>query len=120
MNKVPRQSNNRRGDPLEKTIERRVCSYAEREYGMEVRKFVSSNHRCVPDRMFFGDNGLIFFIEFKRKGLKLTIGQGREKSRLEKKGARIYVVDGVDAGKELIDRIVEDHNFRHEVGGWIR
>lgn len=90
--------------PLEKGIERKVCEYA-KERGVLVYKFSSPNHAAVPDRMFIFC-GTVFFIEFKREGCKPTIPQDREHARMRRNGAHVYVVDNIEYGKSLIDRIV--------------
>ncbi len=88
---------------LEKQIESAVCKYAE-ENGFLQHKFSSPAHFGVPDRIFFGDLGLVFMIEFKRKGGKPTAAQEREAMRLKMLGHRVYLVDSVEFGKEVIDR----------------
>lgn len=88
-------------DPLEKDIERRVCDYA-KELKMLVYKFTSPSRRSVPDRMFITELGIVFFIEFKRLGGNLTPAQEVEIEKIRKTGVRVYVVNNVEHGKEII------------------
>lgn len=88
---------------LEKQIEATVCKYAE-ENGYLQYKFSSPGHWAVPDRIFFGDLNCVFLIEFKRQGGKPTAAQEREATRLKMLGHRVYLVDSVEFGKEVIDR----------------
>ena len=90
----------------ESDIESRVCDYAKRKYNFMARKFTSPNHRSVPDRLFLGDNGHHFFIEFKAPGGRNTSGQEREQKRLKERGHRVYVCDNVEHGKHIVDREV--------------
>ena len=94
----------RREDPLESTIEAKVCAYARTKKFYD-RKFVSPNNRSVPDRLLVSPSGQLFFIEFKRKGKQPTEGQRREINDLRDRGQKVYVVDDVDTGKALIDRL---------------
>lgn len=98
---------------LEKDIEARVCQYA-RTFGVLTRKFTSPSHRSVPDRLFLFPGGLTVFIEFKQKGKKLTKPQHNECRKLIDLGHKVYLVDNVDGGKQLVDKIMEvvQTNFR--------
>lgn len=91
---------------LEKDIESAVCKYAQQTYDMLARKYTSPSHRSVPDRLFLGHGDHHFFIEFKKPGGKLTSGQEREIEKLKKRGHRVYVIDNVEEGKEVIDNEV--------------
>jgi len=91
-------------DPLEKDIERKVCDYA-KSLKMLCYKFTSPSRRSVPDRMFITQAGVVFFIEFKRKGCKPTAAQMVEMVKIQKQGIKCYVVDNVDYGKSLINTI---------------
>jgi c-di-GMP-binding flagellar brake protein YcgR len=86
---------------LEKQIESKVCKYA-RDKGYLVYKFTSPQRRSVPDRIFISPRGVVFFIEFKRKGGKLTKGQEAEIERMAQNNAVVFVVDNVEQGYEAI------------------
>lgn len=90
---------------LEKDIEKRVCDYA-KEKGLLVYKFTSPARMAVPDRVFITSAGLVFFIEFKRKGEKPTPAQAREHQRLTDYNVNVFVIDDVVKGKLVIDLMV--------------
>lgn len=92
---------------LEKDIESAVCSYATKTYDMLARKYTSPSHRSVPDRLFLGHGDHHFFIEFKKEGGRLTLGQEREIEKLKKRGHRVYVVDDIEEGKRVVDTEVQ-------------
>lgn len=88
-------------NPLEKDIEKRVCDYA-KSLGMLVYKFTSPSRRSVPDRMFITKTGVVFFIEFKKKGQKPTDSQAVEITKIRVTGVPVYVVDDVAEGKKIV------------------
>lgn len=90
---------------LEKQIEEKVCKYA-KEKGMLVYKFTSPNRSACPDRMMILPHGQVFFIEFKREGLRATPAQEREHSRLRGHGVAVFVVDSVNQGYSIIDNML--------------
>src|SRR5688572_33384626 len=96
-------------NPLEKDIEKRVCTHA-RELGILCYKFTSPARSHVPDRLFILPGGRVFFIEFKRKGQKPTAAQEVEIAKMQKQGVTVYVVDGVERGKYLVNS--EFHRVR--------
>lgn len=100
MPKLPRFLD--RSDPLEKNIERAVCDYA-KSLGVATYKFTSPARRSVPDRIFIAPGGVIYFVEFKRRGQKATGAQRIEIARLRALGCTVSVVDNVVDGKELVD-----------------
>lgn len=87
---------------LEKQIERSVCEYA-KSREMLVYKFTSPERAAVPDRMFITPDGKVWFIEFKREGMKPTAPQMREHERLRGHGVTVFVVDTVDKGRAAVD-----------------
>jgi hypothetical protein len=91
------------GKMLEKDIERKVCKYA-KVLGIEPYKFSSPARAAVPDRMFVFE-GLVFFIEFKRKGYKPTSAQHREINRLRNHGVPVFVIDSIETGKYVMDLV---------------
>lgn len=88
-------------------IQARVVQYARTEYPerLEARKFQAGRFGSNgwPDYDFLTEGGDIFFIEFKAPGKDLTPLQEERVKRLRKLGHRVYVVDNVDVGKEVID-----------------
>lgn len=89
-------------NPLEKDIEKKVCDYA-KSLKMLCYKFTSPSRRSVPDRMFITQAGVVFFIEFKRKGQKPTAGQEVEIAKIRATGIQCYVVDNVEQGKRIVN-----------------
>lgn len=92
-------------DPLEKDIEKRVCDYA-KSLKMLVYKFTSPSRRSVPDRMFITEKGVVFFIEFKRKGQKPTAAQEVEIEKIRANGLLVEIIDDVQMGKRIIDELL--------------
>jgi len=87
---------------LEKQIERSVCDYAKSNRFL-VYKFTSPERAAVPDRLLITPKGVVFFIEFKREGVKVTPAQDREHERLRVQGVAVFVVDSVENGRTTID-----------------
>jgi len=89
---------------LESRIEARVCKYAS-DKGFLVYKFTSPARAAVPDRMLIHPSGHVVFVEFKAGGKKPTPAQEREHMRLRGHNITVYVVDDIEVGKMMIDRI---------------
>ena len=87
----------------ESRIEKEVCKFAKSK-GIHSRKFTSPGHKGVPDRLFFGPCG-VFFIEFKKKGGKLSPSQVREITLMRSEGCRVFVIDSIGDGEMLISAI---------------
>lgn len=87
----------------ESEIERQVSYYAKSK-GWLVYKFVSPSQRGVPDRIFIG-GGEIFFIEFKAPGKKPTKLQDKIFSKIRGELFEVYIIDDVEQGKKLIDKL---------------
>ena len=47
--------------------------------------------------------GTVFFVEFKREGMKPTPQQTREHDRLRGHKVAVFVVDSVDAGRLVVN-----------------
>lgn len=89
-------------NPLEKEIEKHVVARAIR-LGCYVKKFTSPSSRSVPDRLFITPEGVVFFIEFKRLGEKLTPAQAVEIEKIRTKKVKVFVVDNVQDGKNVVE-----------------
>jgi hypothetical protein len=85
----------------EKSIEKKVCEFAEKR-GCYVRKFTSPARRGVPDRIFITPSGVVFFVEFKKRGGLTTELQNREIEKLRKVNVPVYVVDSVEVGEHVV------------------
>ena len=90
--------------PLEKYIEGKVCDYAD-SLGILHRKFSSPSCRSVPDRLFAPFQKPMFLVEFKRAGGRPTITQGREHAKFRMQGVSVFVIDNVQDGYALMDRM---------------
>lgn len=87
---------------LESKIEKSVKAYA-KALGWLSYKFTSAQ-KGVPDQIFIGHCRVIF-IEFKQLGKKPTPLQAKTHKTMREHGAKVYVIDSIDAGKELFDVI---------------
>lgn len=87
---------------LERDVEKTVKHYAESK-GWLTRKWTSPGHAFVPDQIFIRPDGLVIFVEMKRPGAKPTAGQLREHDKLRAHGCLVYVIDSVEAGKQMVD-----------------
>ena len=91
----------------EAQIEKDGCDYAEAQ-GLEHRKLAWVGRRDAPDRIFWGDELPVFFIEVKAAGKALSPGQFREIEKMRRSGTRVYVCDSLTA---MLDHI--DMEIRH-------
>ena len=91
-------------NPLEKVIEKTVCKYAESK-GCIQYKFVSVNNRGVPDRIIITPSGEVLFVEFKRKGKKLTPLQEVHRRRIMGNWGLYRMIDDIEKGKQFIDGV---------------
>ena len=90
---------------LEKQIEVKVCDYAKTK-NVLAYKFTSPAHAALPDRLFIGPDGRMWFCEFKREGQVPTPAQHREHERLRQRMVTVFVIDNVAEGKLMIDVMV--------------
>jgi hypothetical protein len=74
---------------------------------MLVYKFTSPSRRSVPDRMFITKTGVVFFIEFKRKGEKPTAAQNVEIEKIRKTCIKVWVIDDVPCGRKVVSEQAE-------------
>ena len=89
--------------PRESYIERKVCKHGEKT-GWLVRKVQWQGRRGAPDRLFMGF-GLHVWIEFKQWGKKPEDHQAREHQRMLDHGVTVYVIDNIEDGVFLLDRL---------------
>lgn len=87
---------------LERDTEKKVCDYA-KDRGILTYKFTSPSRAAVPDRLFIGPTGHMWFVEFKKQGMKPTAPQEREHHRLRQQRVEVWVIDSVESGKEMVD-----------------
>ena len=93
----------RRSDPLESAIENDNSEFATR-LGVLSRKYKAPGRTSVPDRIYFFDNNIVVFVEYKRFGKKPTPKQQAEINKMLAKGCYVYVIDNIKAGRLLIQR----------------
>ena len=94
----------------ESHIEKKVCEYA-KSLGWLVYKFVSPGKRSVPDRIFLRD-GWTFFIEFKGPDKLPTQAQLREIRKIVNTGHLVFVVNGIDMGRGIVDMMSAEQDSR--------
>lgn len=87
----------------ESIIENKICEYATK-LGFLQFKFSSPAHKGVPDRIFI-KNSLIFFIEFKVLGKKLTELQKSVHTKIKAQSIEVFVIDNLIKGYQLIDKL---------------
>lgn len=90
--------------PQERYIEKRVTDYAVKKLGWLSRKLQWIGRHGAPDRVFIR-SGKLVFIEFKQFKKKPTEHQRLEHERLRAAGMDVYVIDSIEAGIELFDRL---------------
>ncbi len=88
-------------DPLESQIESSLTAYA-KKHGIYTRKFTSPSSRGVPDRVF-AFQGVVLFVEIKRKGAHPTKLQLYEIGQLHDVGVPATWVDNVASGRQLLE-----------------
>jgi len=94
---------------IEKEIEKQVVQYAV-SLGVLSYKFVSPNHRGVPDRIFFY-NGHTLCIEFKSSTASFHFSPLQQKCRdqLASRSIPVFLCNDVDKGKSIIDKWTAMH-----------
>lgn len=86
---------------LESHIEKKCCEIADAN-GFEHIKLDKAK-RSWPDRLFLGPLCVSFIVEFKRPGEKTRPQQAALHRRLGRLGHDVYVIDSVEAFRELIN-----------------
>lgn len=90
----------------ESAIESEVCKYA-KALGWTTLKIKSASNNGYPDRVFLRKNFPCFFIEFKKRGKRLSVLQQYRRRELENNGTYVYVVDTVLGGKNIFNMYEE-------------
>lgn len=88
----------------ESQIERRLVEGVRRVGGMCL-KFVSPGTLGVPDRIIITAQGRIMFVELKTETGRLAKIQRYTIGEMQKRGADVRVVKGIDEVKELLAEI---------------
>jgi hypothetical protein len=82
---------------LESYVVKKTKTHAEK-MGWLHRKVVYQNRSGAPDDWFFGHNGRLIIIEFKKPGERPEPHQWREIRRLRRRGFDVRVIDNVEDG----------------------
>lgn len=122
----------------ERAIEKKVCDYAKKT-GWLHRKLQWVGRNGAPDRFFAHEGkaptkrqqeiidqlraeglnirvGPLALVELKQTGKKPTEVQAREHERLREAGVEVYVVDSVEGGKALLNRLLDPLGIGHNGG----
>lgn len=86
--------------PRESKTEKQCSEYAQGR-GWWVSKYTSPGKKAVPDRLFIR-NGVVLFVEFKRRGEKPTAQQLNRHKQMAKAGANVTWVDNFADFKNYI------------------
>ena len=89
---------------LERHIEARLVREVKKLNGIPY-KFTSPQRRSVPDRLCVFSHNIIWFIECKRPGGKLTVNQKRELALLNKQNCNTAMVSTYEEVDQVINQI---------------
>lgn len=79
-----------------------------KEHGGLCYKFVSPGSPGVPDRLIILPDGRTIFVELKTEVGRLANIQKWQRSEMEKRGADVRVLYGLDAVKEFLREVFGD------------
>ena len=88
----------------EKQIEQKLCSEVKALGGMAI-KLNSLSMSGLPDRLVLLPKGKVMFVELKSPGKKPNPKQVKVHSKLKDLGFDVYVVDGCDGIREVLNVI---------------
>jgi len=88
---------------LEKALERKACNIIKTLGGLAL-KFSPTSSRGYPDRVILLDNAHLFFVEFKKRGLKPTKLQKLRATSLRERGYSVYFCDSIDEFNNILCR----------------
>lgn len=103
----PRQIRNRRKHGILEAKVVKATKAAAKKAGFEHRKVKYDGRNGAPDDWFFGFDGLIIIIEFKRPGKEPEAHQELEIKRFKKRGFKVYVIDNEEDGKALFEGLMQ-------------
>lgn len=90
---------------LEKEIERRMCEMIRKRGGLTY-KFTSPGNVGVPDRIVITPTGEVWFVELKTEAGRLANIQKWQIHELEKRGANIRVVYGLQGAIDFVNEVM--------------
>lgn len=89
----------------EANIEQTFCNYAKSKDCLAL-KLLMLNKRGFPDRTILCPGGKVFFVEFKRKGGKVSGPQIKIRDMLESFGFKYYVCDEIGQAEQILDEFL--------------
>lgn len=92
-----------RESQIERFLVRKV-----KEHGGLCYKFVSPGNPGVPDRIVITPNGKTIYVELKTEIGRLAKVQKWQRSEMEKRGADVRVLYGLDDVKEFLREVFTD------------
>lgn len=90
----------------ERDVEGDACKWAKKE-GWLSYKFTSPSRRAVPDRVFIKD-GIVVWVEFKKKGKKPTTLQNKRGRDISEHGGLWFWTDDLDHFKNTLNEFYEN------------
>lgn len=91
----------------ESEVERRLVQMVRKRGGL-CYKFVSPGNPGVPDRIIITPNGRTIYVELKTEIGRLANIQQWQIAEMQKRGAEVRVVKGLDAVKALVEEVMPD------------
>ena len=91
---------------VEKYLHTRVT-----QLGGTTRKWTSPGRDGVPDRICILPGNIVFFVEVKTEGGKLTMRQTREHGELKRFNCEVYTVYGSNGVDQLIQILRDRHGI---------
>ncbi len=86
---------------LEREIEKRLGAEL-KKHGCLFYKFVSMGQAGVPDRIVITPSGQTIYVELKTDAGRLTKLQRLQIERIEKQGAKVYVLYGMKDAESFL------------------
>ena len=90
----------------EKEIERRLCETVRKCGGLTYKLIGLVNG--LPDRIVILPDGAVWFVELKTEKGRLSKIQQFQIGELEKRGANVRVIRGLDGAREFIEEVMGD------------
>lgn len=91
----------------ESEVERRLVQMVRKRGGL-CYKFVSPGNPGVPDRIVITPNGRTIYVELKTEIGRLANIQRWQIAEMQKRGAEVRVIKGLDAVKALVEEVMPD------------
>ena len=92
----------RKANPMEKTIEAYLVKMVRINGGMAIKNDATIR-KGIPDRTVIMPEGVVVFVEMKRRGKKMSSHQEREMKRLQDMGQYTAIVDWYEGCLDLVE-----------------